>query len=533
MKNPCRCHIGRFLGLMLAIVALDADLLCARGELAPHAAEQPFATVFMSSLSRFHSVCEVIFKSVERPELFESMGRRLERYNDFAGFDREKPLGMMFTWGEDSTSFIVFLPVIDIDELLTTATFGAVGFHQVSPNHYQIERVVKPYQVLVRKDYAYIAESSQTIKTIRVTADQLTRRWRGRYDLVAQFDLRQIPRHYKQQCITTLRATIEPALQTGDQEAAEFGRLRKMVGSLLLDVVESSVFDTNRLTVGVRVAPENGHLHIDLEMEAAPKSSLANFCNKCSAGQSPFSPFLESHPETAAVAVFNVNSTGGLISKVLGKEQNPAVTDSRIDAVMCLVGERLGEFSFVGAISGPDVKTLNDLLPGLLTIANTTGLIELFEEGVDSFRDVLIHSVVPRNLDQAVKSCFGSSPEVILGQEADTLWYGMGSVTELLNDLKDAIEVADDAGSEQALVPIVQAQIKGRTLPELVATNPLIPNMDTRRVREELSKGADGVTLKLLPVRDGMKLTVEFEQGFVRLVGRDWVRQIESRQSQK
>jgi hypothetical protein len=104
----------------------------------------------------------------------------------------------------------------------------------------------------------------------------------------------------------------------------------------------------------------------------------------------------------------------------------------------------------------------------------------------------------------------------------------MGSHQNLSTDLEEAMEFSETSSEEQTSVPILEARLKGRALPEFVASNPLIPNMDAERVRQELQQGDDGLSIKVETIPAGIKLSVDFEEGFVRLIGRDWIRQIEA-----
>src|SRR5689334_351372 len=116
-------------------------------------AARPYFLFFISSLDQLLDDFEVVFESVGRADLADSLDQRLKGLRNFAGIDHSKPLGLMSMWDEAESFDIVFLPVEEIDQLLKTATFEIVGYHEAGPNRYEIERPGAPYHVLVRNDY--------------------------------------------------------------------------------------------------------------------------------------------------------------------------------------------------------------------------------------------------------------------------------------------------------------------------------------------------------------------------------------------
>jgi hypothetical protein len=521
MRYPARSLI-RF---AVCLVSLCASTTFAADASLPPQPDRPFVTLFTASLDRFFSACDLIFESVERPDLSASLAGRLKRYNGFAGIDRQKPLGMMFTWGRDVISHVVFLPVTEINDLLRTATFDVVGYHKVSDDQYEIERTEAPYHVLIRKDYAYIGESLSIIRAIRPTPEQLTRRMRDKYDLAVHFDLRQIPMSTKIDAVNLLRTAIEPVLQIGDDEAMESGKLRKVLGALTLDLIERAALDTKTVTFGMRIDPESKHLCFEIVVDAVPRSRMANALSQVSSRSSKFSPLVQS--DAAAGFVVNMDKSI-LIPEILGTLDGRPANGSRLEMGFQLVGDKLGDLSLIVALHGSDVAALNHDLPNLLFKLAQSGVCEGFDENFDNFQGVVFHSMIPRDIPKTMTDFIGSDLEMIFGQGKETFWFGIGSPERLLDQLEGAIRLVNEQETKRSAASLVRGQIQARNLPELVASNFLIPNMDSARVREELSHGDGTATLKVEPITDGLKLSVDFEAGFVRLIGRDWIRQIES-----
>lgn len=518
-----------FLSLIAVSLIAGLTIACAAETAATPKAELPFWTFFASSLDRLQTACEVIFVSVDRPDLALSMENRLKTYRDFAGIERSKPIGIMSTWDEKSPEEIIFVPVQDIQELLKTATFGILDFNQVKPDHYQIDRPGSPYHVLVRKDYAYFADSIPTIRALRVGPEQLTRGLRKRYDVVLTLDLLQIPQPAKDKLIGELRSQVEPWLQPQDDEVVESANLRRVLGQLVLELAERFVLDTKRLTIGGRLDTETRQLSLELIIEAVSKSRMATRLNRMSTHRSEFAPLIQ--PDVPAGLAFNL-PVSGLIEQILGASAESIAKGSQLDAAVQLAGTGFGDLSLIAAVHGPDAAELSDAIPRLLKQAEKTGNFKNVCENFEVHRSVILHSLAPRELPTFVTKWIGSDVEILIGQDQQTVWLGMGHPMSLLDRLFDAIDLMDEPQTSRPKGPLVRARFQAQKLPELVASDLLVPNSDAQLAREAFRKGQDGFNLTIEPISDGLKLRVEFEEGFTKLIGQSWVRQVEPQQNE-
>ena len=506
------------------LLVASASSLCAADPMPQPLAERPYFTLFAASIDRLLAACDVVFSSVERPDLFESMKDRLKRYRDFAGIEKTKPFGMLSTWDDVAPANVVFLPVNEINQLLKAATFDVVGFHQVSPDRYEIERPGSPYQVLVQKDYSFFADSVSTIRALRVTPDQLTRGLRDRYDLAVNLDLLQVPQPTKAKFVEGLRAQIEPWLQPQDDEASESANLRKSLGKLTLDLVERAAIDTKSLTIGVQLDPKSRLLSVEVVVEAVSKSRLATGLNSLASHRSDFSSLIQ--PNVPAGLALNL-PLGGLVEQILGSTGDPPTKHSRLEAGLQLAGTGMGDLSLIAVLQGPDIAVLNDAIPQLIIKLEKSGQFSTVSENFDIHRGIVLHSLTPREMPSALTQWVGSDAEIVVGQGKQIVWMGIGQPSTLLDRLLEAIDLIDETSSTRTAGPLVRARFQARKLPELVASDLLIPNADPSATREAFSQGDDGFSLTIEPIRDGLKLRMEAEEGFIRLIGRDWISQID------
>ena len=518
----CFVQAVLFCALLVSMVCTP----CAADENPQRQAERPYLTLFISSHDRILQACETVFESIDRPDLAQSIGERLTGYRDFAGIERTKPAGIMTTWDDEKPLDVVFVPKTEIEELLKTATFGVVGFHEVSPDHYEIERPGSPYHVLIQKDYAFFADSVSTIRALRVSPLQLTQGLRDKYDMALKADLLQIPQATKSRWIEEIRRHLEPWLQPQDYEDAEQANLIKNMGKLALEVIERIILDTKSVTIGGRLDPKSRHISVELSIESVSRSRLAAIINQLKSYRSEYAALVQ--PDVAAGLAFNL-PLGGVLDQLQGNKGKPESNHSRMEVGLQLVGAKVGDLSLIAALHGPDVEGMNEAIPRWLGKLERAGQVADLRENFEIHNGVVLHSLIPHELPASVAQWTGSEIEVIVGQAANTVWLGIGQAPPLLERLCEAIDLVADMPENQVAGPVVKGQFRAKALPDLLATDLL--NSDSEAARKEFSRGDDGFNLTLEPFPDGLKLRVEFEEGFVRLIGRGWVQQMEESQT--
>lgn len=516
---------GAFLcWLMLIALAAAGTTACAADAASQPMPTRPYYMLFASSIDRLVEACHVVFESVGRPDLAANFSERRKSYRDFAGIQRDKPLGMMSVWNDVAPADIVFLPVEDINELLKTATFGVVGFHSVGTNRFEIERPGSPYHALVRNDYVLTADSLTSIQALRVTPDQLTRPFRDRYDAVLVLDLKQIPHRFKTRYVEDLRSQVEPWLQQQDDEPAETANLRKAIGKLALDAFQRIVIDTSEITVGGRLDPKTRHLIFEVNIEAGKGTALANGLNRLVSRRSDFAPMISE--DVPAGMALNL-PLGNLVAQVVGSPSDPSAKSDPLEIGVQLAGSELGKLSLITAIRGPQAVELNHAVPRWIVQLDDSGKFASVHESFDVHDGVVFHSMIPQDMPDIITQLLGKDLEVIIGQGAEIIWLGVGSPEALLEQMKIAIDSLGKSSEVRSVAPLVRARFQAKQLPEFVPPDLLSSNLDAQASRDAFAKGQDGFNLVLEPILHGIKLRIELEEGFVRLIGKDWVKQID------
>ena len=522
-RNGIRRTIVLILSISVAMSAAAAEPQSAAG--------RPYFVFFASSIDRIRTACEAVFDSVDRQDLSASLDERTNGFRQFAGIESSRPLGMMSAWDDEEPASVIFLPVEEIDELLKTVTFEIIPFQQVAPDRFEIQRPGieagkpgPPYFVLVQRDYALFTESVSAVQALQVTPDQLTRGLRERYDLACLLDLKQIPVPTRTRYVDSLKKKVEPWLQPQDDEAAESAKLRSAFGRLTLEFVKRILLDTNTVTIGGKLDEKTRTIRLEVVVDAASGTPLAKMMNRWGASRSEFASLVS--PDVPAGLAINLPLTG-LIQQILGPTPEPSKQDSRLDAGIQLVGNGVGSMSLILALSGADAVQLNVAIPDLILRLEKSKQFQAVNESFDIHQGVVLHSLIPTEMPSSLTQLIGTDVEIIVGQGKKIVWMAIGQSETLPDRLREAIDLADESSSVRTPAPLVRARFQARQLPDLVGTNLLLPTVDREDTRQAFAKGEDGFSLVIEPVDNGIRLRIEAEEGFIRLVGRDWIKQLE------
>lgn len=504
--------------IALLFASLVSPVLSAAESAEDSTPTSPWASLWISSLGRAMAACDLIFESVQRPDLADSLEDRLTDYRAFAGIDRKKPLGLMWTWHDVEPAATIFLPVGDINELLKTATFGVVGFHQVKADQYEIERPGVPYHVLLRAGFALFGEDVVAMQALRQSPDQLTKPLRDKYDVVLNLDFRQVPRASKTLWIEELRKQVDPWLQRQDSEPAETATLRRAVGLSVLGVVERLVFDVRTITFGGRIDAERRQLSLELLVQSESGSALAGELNRLVSRRSEFSALMNQEA-TASLAINWPLPEFGKESATGGQ-----VKGARLNAGIQIVGGGWGESAVLAGMHGPEAAALNAAIPRMIVNLEKSKWLTSVKENQDIYRGVVLHSVVPSEIPDQLKQLVGPEVEVLIGQGKQTVWFAAGNPETLSKHLQQAIDAVEDTPASERTGSLMSAKFSSRKLPTAPpAATPTEPNA----VPVEAPKVSDEFRLSVEPVADGLKIRLVAEEGILHWIGRDWVRQIE------
>lgn len=480
-------------------------------------AERPWATVWMSSLGKFLAACDVIYGSIDRLDLADSLEDRLTGYNEFRGLDRTAPLGIMWTWDNvNDPPATIFLPVHQIDDLLKTATFGIVDYHKVKDDQYEIERPGAPYHVLVRSGYALFGEDIPSLHALRESPERLTRDLRDKYDAVLMLDQRQVPREARRAWIDDARRQLEPWLQQQDDEPVESAVIRRALGKGVLDGFERLVEDVQTVLVGVRIDRRTYQVQLDLTLQAEPGTTMAAELNRLVVRNSEFTALVNREASAGLAINWPLTLLGPDIPAIGG-----TTVSGRLDLGLQLIGSNWGDMTLVAGIRGPEANALNIAMPSLLTRMEKSADFTSVKREVAKYRDVVLHQVVPTQVPDLLQALVPPNVHLIIGQGKQTVWLVAGPEETLMERLQAAIDAVADAPETEKSGSVMQARLSVSKWPAA------IPVVDLQDAREGLGDSKDGFSLKVQPVQNGLKIQLTAEEGLLRVIGHHWARRVD------
>ncbi len=513
------------LAVCLTLVAAFSTGLMAHGQEAKSSPatprkipERPWATAWMSSLAKFMAACDVVYDSIERPDLADSLEDRMKGFNEFGGIDRTAPLGIMWSWDDvQDPPATIFLPVHQIDELMKTATFGVVGFHKVKENQFEIERPGAPYHVLVRSGYALLGEEVPAIHALREAPERLTRDLRDKYDAVLMIDQRQVPQDAKQAWIIEARKQFEPWLQKQDEEPIESATVRRALGKALLDAFERLIEDVQTVMIGVRIDRRTYQLQLDLTLTAEPGTTMAAELNRLVVRSSEFTALVNRE----ASAGLAINWPLMLLGKELPALGGAAVSGGRLDLGIQMIGSDWADMTLIAGIRGPEATALNLAMPHLLTRMEKSADFTAVQRNVAKYRNVDLHQMVPTRVPDMLQSIVPPNINVLIGQGKQTVWLAAGPVETLTERLRAAVDAVEDAPAAEKTGTVMQARMSVGKWPTV------IPVVDPQDARDGFNDSKDGFSVKVQPIPNGLKIQFAAEEGLLRVIGRHWARQVD------
>lgn len=503
----------------IAAIQLNAAVASVHAQGPQQIAERPWAAFWVSSIARMLTDCDVIYESIDRPELAESIEERQEKsYRNFGGIDRTRPLGMMWTWDDvKDPPATIFVPVQDINELMATASFGVVDYHLVKEHQYEIERPGAPYHVLVRSGNALFGEDVAALHALRDAPERMTKELREKYDMVLMVDQRQVPRDAKQAWIDALRNQIEPWLQAQDDEPKESATLRAALGKSILDSIGVLIHDVQTITLAGRINRRTRQLQFDLMLQAEPGSKMAAELNRMVVQRSEFS------------ALVNRDASAGLAINwpvmLLGKDLVAAVgaepSGGRIDLGIQLVGSSWSDMTLIAGIRGGEASALNAVIPHFLTRMEKSSDVTSVSRNLAHYRAVDLHQIALSRVPDLLQSITPPGVEILVGQGKQVVWLAAGLPATLQDRLKAAIDAVGDAPKGDRSNAVMQGRLSVGKWPAVV------PVVDPQDTQSELNEAKDGFSMSVQPIRNGLKVEFVAEEGLLRVIGRHWAKQVD------
>ena len=550
--------------LLLAIAAGLPGASAARERRKPANAadEKPVVIINVASFERLLNHAVAAFEQGGRPELAESLGSGLAKFNDLKGYDRQQSVGMMLfvnnilterLKGSDKpmVTVVSYFPIKNLDEMIKTIQAGAAVANKVGENLYEITGGRQKLHVLVKGDYAFVADRRDSLDRDLGNPAVFSRALSTAYDVGVSVNLNSLSQTTRDFIGTALRGQAENDLQRRDGESAAAHRLRHAAGMQRLEFLEQILTQGEKLTLGWSLSEAEKTSAIEVVVVAKPDSDFARALNDLRGTRTHFENLLAGKPAAGLSVSLKLDKgnrkllqqmlssveLAGLPPKAKGKapvEPAPVAEDEltasareliktltntidhgHIDAVAQFVGKPQGPFVLVGGIKLVDadlaVVPLRDFLANLKKNPN----IKLGDAPLNAFTHAGIEFQRIKLADsrEAEKRVYGEDSSLYLGIGKSVLWFALGG-----NDAQDAMKKAIDAVSEPVQNPTQAAPLQFvMNLSDWMDV--FDPKQRSANARKAFTEGKDAVRVEVLGITNGIRLRARFDEGFTTFVG--------------
>ncbi|MFM9964380.1 MAG: hypothetical protein ACKV2Q_24525 [Planctomycetaceae bacterium] len=256
----------------------------------------PLAVLSVAGFERWMSNVDYLFGSIEREELSDYVGGKLANVNDFKGFDKDKPFGMLIFLRPGLLPQpypVTFVPVKHLADAIGTVSSGPFKVKKVDDTHYDLIAGNQTFYARLAGDYAWIATQADQLDYDFPDPLTITKRLADRYDVAIEFNLTQVPEGMKHIFLDFLRASTETAIQQRDGEPNTAYQLRRLNALDTLDWLDQLLLQGERLTLGAKVDPKSKYATIELDVLAKRDSAFAKSLQDVAARPSYFANVVE------------------------------------------------------------------------------------------------------------------------------------------------------------------------------------------------------------------------------------------------
>lgn len=509
----------------------------------------PFAVVTVRNIDQSLTNIAQMFDVSGRSDMTDMINDFLkDKAGNLEGIDRTKPFGLMFFLSDDLPPRpvnVTFMPVSDVDAFIRTASLGPAKPQKVEgkENVYKFPfgRRNRGINMVIENGYAF-ASSDETMLENLPDPEQIVRGMASRYDVSASAMLRNVPPLMRDFFIATLQGSSQAELQQRDDESAAAHKMRKANGQSVLELMTQVLRDGEQMTLGLEANPEEKMAALEIMVEAKPESQFSEFVKNIGGRKSVFEPLhSDSNPLTVSVSwKMDRREKEAMIGMIEGAELTlaeqlpetmvPAIgrmADSlrataeqeHINGVFQFVPIDRGEFALIGALKLVGSQTFGTALREVMTAIGELENIEAVGLDVHQHQNVTFHRLVADNVRNEDLRIYGGHPSLFLGTGNGIFWFGIGG-DKLLSELDFAIDLMLETPPGTLDGSTAPFQAVFRLMPWLTLPPAEGEDLNGRDLAEQaMEKGKDAVRIDIRPTETGGRIRMQFDEGFVRLLG--------------
>jgi hypothetical protein len=521
---------------------------------------KPMLTVSFAGYDEVRANLETIGKLGGNPNLasfLEGMLNMMTQQKGLVGLDKKAPWGAVVQLAEGAPpSGFGFMPISDLKQFMEVVKNSPVGAGITEKDG--VYEFVNPsgetLYIAQRGKHAVIAQDKAALDEVPSDPEKLLGDLPQKYLVAVQVTVKNIPEAQREMALGLISMSLQAGMQRMEDETDEQFALRERTNKRSMEQMTMAVKETEQVVLGLNIDRKSNKVTLDLEVLGQEGSKWAAELSKAKPGKTNIAGV--DLPEAAVIA----NSAGTMTDEdVANAKDSLEVLRDRLAAEvakqelteeqMKLVNEMLADAlsiaqknletkktdagmalclnpSAVTLVAGATVvdgKPIEDLVKKFIDAvkAEEPALADMAKLNAETYKGIRFHTFSMPTPDEAaeVKPFIGDTIDVVLGV-GDTQAY-LAAGRDAAKILKQVIDKSQ-AEKDKDVLPF-QMSISVLQLAKFAAA--VAPEEDAKAQAQmvanmlEQSSGKDHVLVSGQSVTNGMKIHVELEEGFLKLLG--------------
>ena len=563
------CASARTCLFVAVAVVVASTVVRAAGSDESTTIDFPLIVVNSASVQRLRDNASIMFELAERPEMSELVDKWTDStLKELKGIDRTRPFGIMLYLPSSFVGTpigISYIPISDLDDALLTLAYGTGTVTPVDGKRgYNNIRYGENFQVRTRRIGGYLFlvgpdGDETTLDKNFPDPVKLTSRLSSQYDVAVSVQIKNIPANLKSIFLESFKISSQAELQQRDGESESAYRLRRANGDSWLELVDRIVTQGEEFTIGGRVNPDTRKSNIDFEIAGTSDSKLAKFFQDMVGKRTYFGNLL-TNPSTFTMSASwlltdkqrpllasffdaakkdigassekqNIDGVGKVIDPIF-KVLSASAEVGHVDLFAQLTGAEQGKFALTSGVkltaSRNFPNQMTDLLQYVKDHTKDSGPIANLEIGANEIDSFPVHRLPINPPDKPGQRLFGEVAHLYIYPSPQAIWIAFGG-DAAMDALRDAVAQAalpQDPQQNRNRVPFMFVTHANNWLTVASDENPGAAAFN-EQARAAFKPENDSMQLIVRPTDSGVRLRVEFEEGFFALLGRGITKGIE------
>lgn len=536
-------------------LALAAVALLVGGVVAPAAQAQEMKTMAVVSISGYDQLVgdlDYIGQQIERPglpQMLEGALAAMTAGRGTVGLDKARPWGVAIQTDGMQFEPLAFVPVTKLDDVIKTVATVTGTQPEKTDGVYELQAGAQTVYVKENNGWAYITRSSEALNAVPADPMALLDGLNEKYDFAVRVYVQNIPEVFRNLAVQQLRQGVELGLDRLPDEDEEAYQTRRRIVQNQLQQITSLVEDTNQLTFGWSIEPQNKKTYLQVSLTALPGTKLARQASELGEVKTDYAGFLTSDaairmnltskatdPEDIAQSVAMLDAMAARAKKQIDEDTELPSDEARetiksaLTDIMNVLKKTVegGKFD-AGALVKLDPEALTIAIGGhvadgpalegalrkLAEVASEEPGFQGVEWNVAEHEGIRFHSTKAPVDEEKAQKFLGEQLEVVAGVGPTSFYIALGKSP--LDTLKGIIDQSK-ANPAKAVAPMQLVISLGDVL-NFAAAQDGDPN--TARIAESLAGPdvEDEVLITLSTIENGFQYHVELEQGVLKAIG--------------